>query len=154
MKRVDREVVIPERKLTVTRYIAEDGSEFEHPNQCQKYERDQIIQQHRVYKRRIVANISSLPDEDANAVLYYLEDAADLDFLIEFIHPRTEEDEWRREYMKYGPGWYLHWYETGGDWPDHNYLVNAKSHINSVLDAATTWAESIEDLMNNANLGG
>ena len=141
-------VRVPAREYTKEIFVAEDGKEFSNEKECERYERDLHIEQHRVYKRRIVSdNAYDGPENENNVVLYYLEDDADLEFLINFVHP-LNVTAWKQEFKNCGPGWYMHWYEDcGEELPGLDMLVNYAREEQRLKLEMSKWIASMRMLM-------
>lgn len=139
---------IPAKTILVTKYVAEDGTEFDYMAQCEHYEWGQQFIRHRVYQRRIVSsNTYSDPGGEYPAVLYYLEDESDFDFLVSVLKP-CETSSWKAEFDQFGPGWYMNWYENIGDNLGINHLVNYLAQEKMLKDTLNNWMIQMRIAMN------
>lgn len=143
MKVVQTEEVVPARTVTHTKYVAEDGREFAWRQDCERYEERLHIESHPVMKSRINGEGVETFIEGIGACLYYLRDEEDAEFLADALHKysRFVMDEYQ------GPGWYMYWYEDGGDYPGDDYFMKFTKYVDKISDQMHNWLSHLDSLM-------
>jgi hypothetical protein len=121
MKVVEKECYVPARTYIDKKYVASDGKEFIFESDCLKHEKRLEIESHPIYTSAI--RHVWLFEEGYGATLYYLSNQEDYEFFIE-TQGFDKKYYFHSDFDKYGAGWYLYWYEDGGDYPDDHYLKN------------------------------
>lgn len=131
MKTRVEEVHVPEKRYSVTKYIASDGKEFFYEKDCLEYENRLEIQKHPVIQGAVL-NVSTFND-DHSANLYFISDLCDYEFIVEHVICANKYTSLYGDFDVYGPGWYLYWSEFAGDYEYHN-IVNLDAYIAELED--------------------
>ena len=125
MKVVEKERYVPARTYIDKTYIASDGKEFRFENDCLRYEQRLAIESHPVYTTAI-KDVYLFKSEN-DATLYYFSSKEDYEFFIE-TRGIDKSYYFHSDFDEYGAGWYIYWFEDGGDCPDHRYLKNYNAY--------------------------
>jgi hypothetical protein len=152
MKLVENHETIPaqpERVVTHYRWVAFDGKEFNSKLACERYEKRLQVEQHPVFASKI--HYVPIDMEGHYGALYNLTSQEDYDFFKQNVGVlRWYLDEWDQ----YGPGWYLHYCENGGD-VDYDCLYHYDEFEQERIKAIEEFCESIKfvrEQINKANL--
>lgn len=142
-----RTKVIPERTVTNKFFIAEDGTEFVREEDCQRYEKNCVIQAHPVFKTCVTGCCTF--DECYGMVLYHLRNDEDHEFLLSTFTDR-QKIHFADEYEKYGPGWYMYYSESGDYIYDISNLRNFEHYLEETRDDFNKWEDEIIEKMREA----
>jgi hypothetical protein len=142
MKIVTEEKIIPEHKVTTTKYIASDGKEFSTEDACLVYEGRIEINNHPVFKNCITDILTF--DNEHRCNLYYLSNKDDYEFLVKNLG-FTHTDVVNSEFDDYGKGWYLYWNESCSYYADHHYIRNYNVYVKEIESELKEWKENIEE---------
>lgn len=146
MKVVTEEHYIPEKRYTITKYIASDGQEFTTEDGCLKHEEYIEVKNHPVFKNCIL-NISTF-DGEHSGNLYYLSSEDDYNFFIKNIGLRRN-DGINSDFYDYGQGWYLYWLEDNwNDYRGHHYVRNYDAYVKEIEVDLKEWKEEIQNKIN------
>lgn len=145
MKVTTEERYIPEKRYTITKYIASDDTEFYDEDSCLRYERQLEIDNHPVFKNCIIDILTF--DNEYRGNLYYLSNEDDYEFLIKNLGLR-HNDSINSDFYDYGQGWYLYWCENGWDHPDYHYVLNYNAYVEEIKTELKEWEENIQNKMN------
>lgn len=118
MREVTTEHFVPAKTYTKSKYIAEDGTEFDFKDACLRYEARLRVENHPVFKSRIKEVWTC--GYEYSASLFYISSDDDFDFLKE----NMSRGDWHSDYTTYGAGWYIYYCVDGGDYADDLYLYN------------------------------
>ena len=142
MKVITEEHYIPEKRYTTTKYVASDGRDFTSEKACLDHEKYLEIQSHPVI-RNAVLDVTTFDGEHA-ANLYFISNEADYDFILKNVIGIGKYTHYYGDYETYGPGWYLYWNESMGDYGDYHNLVNYNAYVEEIEDDIRLWKGKIE----------
>lgn len=143
MKIVQTEETVPAKVVTLTKYVAEDGREFAWRQDCERYEERLRIDSHPVTKSCLQGEGVETFLEGIGARLYYLRDNEDAEFLADALG--TNANFILEQYD--GPGWYIYWYEDGGDYPGDDYFMKFTKYVDEISNKMHNWIENLDSLM-------
>ena len=149
MKVVTEEHYVPERRYTITKYIASDGKEFHAKADCSRHEEQLEIMSHPVFKNCII-DIHTFDDE-YRGILYYLSSEDDYKFLIKCLGLKFN-DGINSNFYDYGKGWYLYWCEDWGDCSAHHHIYNYNAYVEEIETDLKEWKDAIQNKMNEVNV--
>lgn len=140
-----KEQVIPEKRYSVTKYIAFDGEEFITEVDCLAHERRLEIENHPVMKSALIG----VPDfpEDKKVNLYYLSSWDDFDFLsVALGLIPGSRSKFESDYRAYGPGWYVYLHDYD-DYYDYHKLLNYKARIEELESDLLEYKEEMDKII-------
>ena len=129
MKEIIKTYTIPVQERTETVYVAFDGKEFSTKRECENYELFEKMKNNFVYKTAIPfcefynSNVGTL---------FYFRNEEDYNFLLESKGIKKNYEcayFLTSNFNVFGPGWYLYYYEDGGDWVDSYYILNYQHYL-------------------------
>ena len=129
MKEIIKTYTIPAQERTETVYVAFDGKEFNSKKACEYYEFKEKINSHFIYQTEIS---SSEFYESQVGSLFYLRNEGDYNFLLESKGIKKNYGCGyclTANFNVFGPGWYLFYYEDGGDGADSYYIYNYQHYM-------------------------
>lgn len=112
--------VIPEHEVEETVYIANDGTRWLSKSACENYEEGLAVLAHPVFRSRVDGFFTL--DEGRSASLYKITCNDDYEFFT------THRGDCTTNYNRHGPGWYLYWETSDGDYDDQ-WLWNVDAYI-------------------------
>lgn len=142
MKVITEEHYIPEKRYTTTKYIASDGRDFTSESACLAHEKQLEILNHPVV-RSAVLGVTTFGN-DNSATMYFISSEADYDFMFKNVIGVGKYSRFYSDFDVYGPGWYLYWCESGGDYDDYHNLVNYNAYVEEIEDDIRLWKGKIE----------
>lgn len=137
MKIVEEQKFVPAKSYIVKKYIASDGEEFNFENECLVYENNLRVMSHPVFSS-CIKDVNTFYEE-IPAILYYISSQEDFEFLVgeKRLHYLTSD------FNEHGAGWYIYYSESGGDYPDSNYLYNLISFVEKLESEVKEWKSNI-----------
>lgn len=132
--------VIPATTFTTTIYVADDGQEFYHEDDCRRHEEYIRTMQHPVFAT-CIENAETL--DGYKATLYYISNKEDLQFFCD--HARVYK--YTCDFDKFGSGWYLYYCIDGGDYDDDIYLLNYDNYKAEREKELIDWEQKMQNLM-------
>lgn len=151
MEVVEKKRIIPpqpEKVIDETVYVALDGKEFSFKSDCILYEKKLKIEQHPVFKNRIMGFRTF--DDEYFMTLYYIGSQDDYDFWNANIGAyHLVVNNWNDGC---GPGWYLFYTVDGGDYSDSHYLYKFEKYYNDIKDDLDLWFKKVSCEINYRDL--
>lgn len=141
-------IKVPATTYQQTFYYSEDGKEFFSRADCIRYEYQQKIQNHKLYKTAI-KNVSTYP-EFLMATLYFIEDIDDYNFFV-ISQELNDKFYFLTDFKKYGKGWYIFWIKENSDTYDQYYLYNLNNYMNEMNKEFKEWEEEIYNKISKEN---
>lgn len=129
MNIITEERIIPERRYTVSKYIAIDGREFTNEIDCHNYELRLERENNFVMKSKI-PNVLTFNDEHIGD-LYYLRNEEDFAFLVKCMG-FSKYDSVDDDFALHGPGWYLYYCESSDDFNSSYCIYNYDAYVNDL----------------------
>lgn len=107
-------------------YIAEDGTEFPNRWECEKYEREKLLNNYEVI-RTAITGLRNF-EGDAEATLYNIKDEKDWHALTKLVWFDRQDP---KDYP--GPGKYIVFRYDGGDYDDSFYVHKAFEYLDNLV---------------------
>ena len=129
MKEITKTYTIPAQERTETVYVAFDGKEFNSKKACEYYEFLEGMYNNFVYKTAIS---SCEFHNNEIGTLFYFRNEEDYNFLLESKGLKKNYGcgyYLTANFNVFGPGWYLYYYEDGGDGADSYYILNYQYYL-------------------------
>ena len=146
MKVITEEHYVPEKRYITTKYIASDGQEFLTEDGCLRHEEYLEVRNHPVFKNCIIDVY--IFDDEYCAILYYLRNEDDYDFLISH-NGISQRDKIYSDFKQYGEGWYLFWSEGCGDYYSVFNIYNYDAYEKGKEADLEEWKTRMRNLMTN-----
>lgn len=139
MKKIQKEIIIPEQTAYKTVYVANDGTEFISEIACKKHEFKQVAEKSTVWKSRITSMDDFFTSQPAQ--LFYIASQDDYDSIVSLmeIKPLPEN---QHKFANYGDGWYIYWHEEV-DYDDYDYLFKLDNYIKNIDMEWSKWKERL-----------
>ena len=137
--------VIPEHTVESVVYVAQDGKEFVWQSECERYEERLKVLSHPVMVSRV--DDIYLPGSGSNASLYHFTSDDDYKF---FIHHCGQ---CCTDYGEYGPGWYLYYETSDGDYDDQ-WLLHLDTYIKEREDEVKAFAYKVKNAIEKGKTNG
>lgn len=133
---MERKIRLIPSQVELPYYIAEDGTEFPSRWECEKYEREKLLNNYEVI-RTAITGLRNFED-DHEATLYNIKDEKDWHALTKLIWFDQQEP---KNYP--GPGKYIVIRYDGGDYDDSYYVHNAYKYIDDLVSDAIEYKNII-----------
>ena len=120
------------RTLEYLVYVTSDGKEFDNPKTAEKHEAELLP------KRQIPSKYICFNAIDSDAYVYKIESEEDFNYLIQkeldgYVHGIYD-----------GPGWYIVFRNSGGDYSDSYYAFYVKNYL-SELESDVNKLKELEE---------
>ena len=130
------------KTFTAIKYIAADGTKFDHELECLDYERKMKFTAGNEPKE--TEYFPHLSGENYSR-LVYLASADHVEYIR--VNKRIRSGYLNTDFDKFGEGWYLYWYEDGGDYPDSHHLYNYDKFLEEAEQRLEIFKTSAKEAM-------
>lgn len=137
--------VIPEHTVESVVYVAQDGREFVWRSECERYEERLKVLSHPAFASHVDG--ICLPDLGCYASLYHFTSDNDYEF---FVQCRGQCD---TDYGEHGPGWYLYYETSVGDYDDQR-LLHLDTYIKEREDEVNEFVRQVKNAIEKGKTNG